>query len=249
LAEEKAGADAIVEQRTQDAISALQRMSEFLTSRSSLRFTADIQYDAVQQSGQKIEFGSYRQIAVRAPNRARVEVSHWDGGRELVFFDGNRISAAMPDFHVYASTAFSGTVGEAFDRLVEEHGIATPLADLLRRDLPEEVASRVVSARRLREVMISGTICDHLSFRGREVDFQIFVSQGESPVPLRFVIDYKSSPGAPQFRAQLHDWEVDEPLPDSLFHFVPLVGAQRVPFPELLDLLLGPPIVSEGDRE
>jgi hypothetical protein len=249
MVEVNGGTDATIEQQTQDAISTLQRMSEFMASRSSLRFTADIQYDAVQDSGQKIEFGSHRQIAMRTPDRARVEVSHRDGGRELVIFDGSRISAAIPNLHVYASTMFSGTIGEAFDQLVDEHASATPLADLLRPDLPKEVASRVISARHLGDTTILGSPCDHLIFRGKEVDFQIFVSQGESPVPLRFVIDYKSSRGAPQFRAQLRDWELDKALPDFLFHFVPPTGAQRVPFPELLDLLLGPPIAAEEDRQ
>ena len=128
---------------------------------------------------------------------------------------------------------------EAFEHLVTEYDVASPLSDLLRGDLPEEVASRVRSARHLGTVTIAGTRCDHLAFRGERVDFQLFVRQGEEPVPIRFAIDYHAEAGRPQFRAQLGSWDSAPELPESLFQFLPPVGSQRVAFPELLDLLLG----------
>lgn len=236
------GADAASEQ----AVARVKRMTEFLASREAVRFEADIQYDAVQPSGQKIEFGSHRKIAVRRPDRARVEVYHWDGERELVSFDGERLSAALPARRVYASIEFTGSVADAFDHLVEEFGVASPLADLLRKDLPAEIESRMSSGRRLGSVTIGGTRCEHLAFRSERVDFQLFIREGDEPVPVRFLIDYHAEPGGPQFRALLHDWEWGTALPDSLFRFVPQAGAQRVPFPELLDLLLGR-LSSEAD--
>ncbi len=235
-----------VRAETDATVAVLARMSEFLASRSDLRFEADVLYDAVQPSGQRIEFGSQRRIALRRPDRARVEVSHCDGGQELVTFDGRRLSAALPDRRLYATMEYQGTIGEAFDHLVTEYGAATPLSDLLRRDLPNEVASRVVSARRLPPVTIAGNRCDHLAFRSERVDFQLFVQQGDAPVPLRLVIDYRDEEGSPQFRAQLRNWDWSPELSDSLFLFVPQAGAQRVGFPDLLDRLLGP-LESEAD--
>ncbi len=215
-------------------------MSEFLVSRPALRFEADIHYDAVQPSGQKIEFGSRRRIALRRPDHARVEVSHWDGEEELLTFDGQRLSLAIPNLHVYASIDFEGTSAEALEYLVTEHDVASPLSDLFRGDLPREVASGARSARHLGTVTIAGTRCEHLAFRGERIDFQLFVAQGEEPVPMRFAIDYHAEAGRPQFRAQFGRWGWPPELPGSLFHFAPPVGSQRVAFPELLDLLLGP---------
>ena len=236
-----------VRAETDASIAVLARMSEFLASRSALRFEADVLYDAVQPSGQRIEFGSQRRIALRPPDHARVEVSHWDGGQELITFDGRRLSAVLPDRRLYATMEYQGTIGEAFDHLVTEYDVASPLSDLLRRDLPNEIASRVVSARRLPSVTIAGTRCDHLAFRGERVDFQLFVQQGDTPVPLRFVIDYRDEEGSPQFRAQLRNWDWSHELSDALFRFVPQAGAQRVGFPDLLDQLLGP-LESEADE-
>lgn len=232
--------DAEVLAQTEETLAALTRMSEFLASRPALRFEADIHYDAIQPSGQRIEFGSERRFAMRRPDRARVQVAHWDGDEEVVTFDGRRLSATIPEQRIYASTTFEGTAAEAFDHLVAEYGAASPLSDLLRRDLPDEIADRAKSARHLGTVMIAGTPCDHLAFRGADVDFQLFVRQGDEPVPVRVAIDYRSEEGRPQFRARLHSWELSPELPDSLFRLAPPAGSQRVPFSELLDLLLGP---------
>ncbi len=223
-----------------EAIAAVERMSAFIASRSSLGFTAEIQYDAIQSSGQKLEFGSERRIILRRPSRARVSVTHWDGAEELMVFDGKRLSVALPEQRIYASVAFEGTASQAFDHLVDEHNVASPLFDLLSADLPKHVKSRTISALDLGTVTIGGVRSDHYAFHGERVDFQIFIRQGDEPVPLRFVIDYHAEPGSPQFRAQLRDWELDASPPDSLFRFAPVTGAQRVPFAELLDLLLGP---------
>ncbi len=240
--------EAAISEETDRAIAGLRRMSEFLASQPGLRFEAEISYDAIQASGQKIEFGSHRTITLRRPDAAQIVVSHWDGARELLTFDGVRLSAAIPGRGVYASIEFVGNVAQALDHLVTEYGMAAPLADLLRRDLSDEVASRMRSARRVGSVTIAGELCDHLAFRGERVDFQIFIRQGDEPVPLRFLIDYHAETGGPQFRARLHDWELGPELPDSLFQLRPPSGTQHVEFAELLDLLLGSLDTREDDR-
>jgi hypothetical protein len=222
------------------AIASLRKMSDFLATHSTLRFEAEIHYDAIQTSGQKIEFGSHRRITMRRPDRIRVEITHHEGSDELVTFDGRRLSAAAPGYHAYASTEFTGTVPEVLDHLVNEYRFASPLSDLLREDLADVVEGRAVSGRRIGVVSIAGKRCEHLAFRGDRVDLQIFIEEGEVPIPVRIVIDYPEEEGAPQFRARLGSWELQPELPDSLFRLRPPVGAQRVPFEELLDLLLGP---------
>jgi hypothetical protein len=227
--------------QTEQALAALRRMSEFLASQPMLRFDADIQYDAVQESGQKLEFGSHRKFALARPDRIRVDVAHWNGEREMIAFDGNQFWATLPESRIYASIKFTGSIPDALDLLVNDYGLASPLSDLFRRDLANEIADRVVSARNLRTTTIEGVACDHLAFQGSNLDFQIFIVQGEEPVPVRFIIDYHAETGGPQFRAWLRGWDLAPALPDSLFRFSPGVGAQRVPFPELMDLVLGPP--------
>ncbi len=233
--------DASESDATARAIAALTRMTDFLGSQDVIRFEAETRYDAVQPSGQKIEFGSHRKIELRPRKHVRVDVAHWDGERELITFDGSRLSAALLGQRVYATLPFDGTTSEAFDYLVAEYRLQSPLFDLLHPDLPADIADRTTSARSLGPITLDGVACDHLAFRGERVDFQLYLRLGDEPVPIRLVVDYHAAPGSPQFRADLRGWDLRSDLPDSRFRLTPPPGAQRVSFPELLDLLLGPP--------
>ena len=235
---------------TAEALAALKLMSDYVGTLHRFRFEAEVRYDAVQASGQRIEFGSERRVAIRRPDRARIEVVHGDGQSETLTFDGARLSVTLPSRGVYASIEHSGTVSEVFDHLVSEIRVPMPLTDLLHPGLYDEVVERVVSGLRVGPALVAGVRCDHLAFRGERVDFQLFVKQGDRPLPIRFVIDYREEPGAPLFRATLRGWQTDSELPDTLFESVPPVGSQRIPFEELLDLLLGlPEAEAEAEAE
>jgi hypothetical protein len=245
--DELAAIEAARAEETDEVLATIRRMSEFLASRPALRYASLVRYDAIQHSGQKFEFGSRRELTFVAPDRVRMEAHHWDGGHQIITFDGKQLAAAAPQQGVYASIDYAGTAGEAFDYVNAEHGVASPLLDLVRRDLPDEIADQVLSARHIGTVTVAGATCDQLAVHAKHLDFQIFIRQGNEPFPVRLVIDYHGEEGRPQFRAQLVDWEVPSELPDPLFQYAPQAGAQRVEFPELMDLLFGR-VEAEGEE-
>jgi hypothetical protein len=221
-------------------------MSRHLASLAAFRVRAEVRYDAVQASGQRIEFGSERRIALRRPDRLWAEVTYWDGPVEWVVYDGARLSAAAPSQNVYASTEQSGSLEEALARFEEELGAPLPLAELFEPGLYARLAPLIESGAQVGTVELDGRPCDQLAFRTSSLDFQLFVEQGDAPVPRRLVIDYRDEPGSPQFRASLQDWQANAELPDDVFRFSPPIGAQRISFEELVDRLFeagggGPP--------
>ena len=74
---------------------------------------------------------------------------------------------------------------------------------------------------------VSGVPCHQLAARGGGVDLQIWVEQGDRPLPRRVVITYKAEPGQPQFRADLTDWDLAPELKDDFFAFEAAEGAER----------------------
>ena len=72
----------------QRAMAILKNMSEYLARAERFSVTIRDGYDAVQQSGQKIEFGDLRKVTVSRPDRLRIEVERSDGERGLVIFNG-----------------------------------------------------------------------------------------------------------------------------------------------------------------
>jgi hypothetical protein len=102
---------------------------------------------------------------------------------------------------------------------------------MLLSTLPSEIDSRVVSADYVEKTTIMDVPCDHLAVRtGQGVDFQVWVAQGEQPLPRRIVITYISETGQPQFWADLSDWNLAPEISDALFAFTPPNGADRIQF-------------------
>jgi len=216
-----------------DALAIFRGMSDFLAAQPRFSFRAEVSYDVLQETGEKLEFGSERSFLVRRPDRVLVAARGRDGVEERLTFDGTTLTVAVPDEGVYASVEHPGNTEAAVDFLVDEMGVMSPLGDLLHPRLADEVASRIESSRVVGTASIRGVRCHHLAFSRSGVGFQIWVEQGERPVPVRIVVTYRDHEGSPQFSAGLAGWDFAPDVPDSAFAFAPTEAAKRVPFFEL----------------
>lgn len=91
-------------------------MAELLSR--TQRFSVNVlsSYDAVQPSGQRIEFGDSRTFTVSRPDRMRVEAERSDGHKQLVLFDGKAITAYSSPRNVYARISRPGNLVVTCDR-------------------------------------------------------------------------------------------------------------------------------------
>ncbi len=62
------------------AAARIEAMATLLAKAQRLSVTVDCTYDVMQDSGQKIEFGERRELTLRRPDRARVDVTRRGGG-------------------------------------------------------------------------------------------------------------------------------------------------------------------------
>jgi len=91
IAQEQNSTPSASEQR---AMTILKNMSQYLAQAERLSVTIREGYDAVQQSGQKVEFGEIRKVTVSRPDRLRIEVERSDGERALWLFSMARKRAS-----------------------------------------------------------------------------------------------------------------------------------------------------------
>ena len=91
---------------------------------------------------------------------------------------------------------------ELVDEL-RKHNRPLPAADLLLSDPYEALMQDVVDVKDLGSGVIGGVECDYLAFRAKEVDWQIWIAQGDRPYPCRYVISSKVMDGAPQYSIQI----------------------------------------------
>ncbi len=216
------------------AMQVVERMSTYLARQQAFSVTIDIAYDVVQEWGQKLEFGETRAVAIRRPDRVRVDVTDRDGSQGGMLFDGKVIAVFDAEEKVYATAERPGTLDAAIAHFVDDLGMRLPLTGILRPDLAKVVAGWAHAARWVEESTIAGVPCDHVALSGPWEDVQLWVERGERPLLRRVVITYTRAEAKPQFQAQLRDWNLSPDLPDARFSFTPEPGATKIEFAPLL---------------
>lgn len=213
-----------------DAKKILTSMAGFLakTPRFSVNLTGN--YEVLQASGQKIEFGESRKIIVSRPNGLRVEVGHSDGERHLIFYDGQQITAFTPTENVYAQIAKPGGIDEAVTYFLKDLHMRLPLAALLLSRFPAELENRTQSLEYVEQNVMHGTPVHHLAGRTDTVDYQVWIPAGAQPLPMRVVLTYKNAEGQPSYRADFADWNLAPEIPANQFVFTPPEGARKIAF-------------------
>jgi hypothetical protein len=212
-----------------EVLAELKRASDFLASQASFRFDAVLGFDVLQSTGQKIEFGGSRKVTVRRPDRLRIVSEQRSGEARTLFFDGEAISVDLAGDNAYVSVQKPGTVDEALDYLIDDLGTPVPLGDLLRSEFYSGVAERIDSGFVVGPARIAERDCVHLAIRTEELDAQLWLDDGDRPLPVRLVVSYKNAEGSPQFWAHFVDWNLSPETPDSLFEYTPPEGAELIP--------------------
>jgi hypothetical protein len=113
---------------------------------------------------------------------------------------------------------------------VRDLGMRLPLAALFQSRSANDLQSRVQSVEYVEKTGILGAPAHHLVGRTDTVNFQVWVSDGDQPLPQRIVLTYSGAPGQPEFRAQFTAWNLAPETPESLFTFAPPANATKVPF-------------------
>jgi hypothetical protein len=214
----------------EQALALLKRSADFIAGSRSISLAVEYGFDVMQTSGQKIEFGGTRKIMVRRPDRARIEFTRRDGTQGELVFDGKQVILVNKNENLYSIANRSGDVGMVMNFVADKLGVPIPLRDFLGPDPGTVLTEGLIAARYGGKTMIAGVACDHLAFRTDSVDYQIWISKGEQPLPQRLVITYRESDGQPQFWARFIKWDINPELGDSLFVYGPGEGAEEIPF-------------------
>jgi hypothetical protein len=209
------------------AYETLRNMCKCLAAAEQFTLVAQDMTDQVLESGQKIQFSSTRKIAVRRPDRIAAEVTG-DLVNERLAYRGDTLTIVDVEQGAYAQVSVPDNIDEMFDYVAANYGIVAPLADLAFSDPCAAVSTEVQIGRYVGLHNVLGVKCHHLAFRQRGLDWQIWIEDGDKPVPRKMIITYKSSPGQPQYIALLGEWNLNPRLPDSMFELQIPEGREKI---------------------
>ena len=213
-----------------DARMMMFRMFSLLAKTQRFSVTAKASYDAMQASGQKIEWNEVRTVTISRPDKLRMEAERSNGARSLVVFDGKEIFTFDEADRVYGQAPEPGGIDESLVYFVRDLGMRMPVAPLFMSRSAAEMNRQVISVAFVEKTGILGTLANHVAGRIDTVNFQIWIADGDQPLPLRVVLTYPKAPGHPQFRADFSNWNLAADPPAGFFTFTPPADATRIPF-------------------
>lgn len=207
----------------------LMEMATQLSDTQSFQVDVRSGYDAMQDTGQKIEFGEQRRLLVERPSLLLSKGQSSSGATELLVFDGKWITVSDPDQKVYARAPQPGDIDATLTYLTGDLGMHLPLAVMLMGRFPDEIEQRMVDISYVEETDIFGEPAHHIAGRTREVDFQVWITARHNALPLRVILTYREEPGQPQYWANFSDWKLHPSILLDAFRFEPRADEREVP--------------------
>jgi hypothetical protein len=207
----------------------LRQLSDYIGSAKQFTFHADILFDHVLPSGQKLQFAASENVALQRPGGLYVEWSGDLGDRQF-WYDGKSITLYDPASPFYSTDAASPDIDSMLDKLVSRVGFVPPLADFLYQDPYQSVRGKLQYGIDLGPNDVNGRSCHTLAFVEKDIDWQIWIDPGPQLTPCKLVITYKSQPSQPQFAAVFTDWDFAPRIAESVFTPELPPGTEKIPF-------------------
>jgi hypothetical protein len=212
-------------ERDPDAIKALEDMSRYLRTLNAFQVRSQFSRDEVLTDGQNVEFGGVVDMIVARPNRLRADVTT-DKQSRMYFDDGKTFSLWARRMNYYATIPAPPTLRELADKLADKYDVELPVADLFywgeRRSTDD-----IKGAIDLGASQIDGVSTGHYAFRQDGADWQVWIQQGDYPLPRKLVITTTTDPSRPKYRAVMN-WNLAPSFNDAAFEFVPPKDAKRI---------------------
>jgi len=219
----------------------LREMSVYLGGLSAFTADADVANEILDLAGQKLQLSSSASVVLQRPGR--LHMSRQGGIADVeVFFDGSSVTLYGKTHNVYVQIESPGTIEDALQTLRGEIGIDVAAGDLFYADPYPGLVTDVVSGAYLGWGYVNGIRCHHLAFRAAQLDWQIWIQTGDTPLPMKYAITSKWVTGAPQYTVRFHNWNTKPKIRASQFEFTAPKGAERldsIPVDEAGQLRIG----------
>jgi hypothetical protein len=207
----------------------LKELSAYIGSAAAFMFHADVTFDHVLPSGQKLQFSAAEEVVLQRPGRLYVEWSGDLGDRQF-WYDGKSVALYDPATPFYAGAAAPPTIDAMLAELLPKLDFVPPLSDLLYRDPYKTVRGNIEYGFDLGQNDVNGKSCRTLAFVAKDIDWQIWIENGPQPTPCKLVITYKHQSAQPQFTAVLSDWDFSPRIAPAVFTPDLPAGVQKIPF-------------------
>jgi hypothetical protein len=221
------------DQTTQNSKALLKAMSDYLAKQQNFSLAYDSVFEVVSDQHQKFQVATSGTIEMARPDKIHATRQSGFSDTETIF-DGKTLTILGKGMNAYVQTEAPGTVDQLIDALRDKFHRQLPGADLLGSNVYDELMTDVTDVKDMGSGVINGKECDHLAFRAKDTDWQIWIAQGGTPYPCRYVITSRDVDQAPEFTLTIRDWKAGGG--PGNFTFTPPPGAKKLDVKDLENL-------------
>ena len=140
---------------------------------------------------------------------------------ERILLWAQRVKLSMPQL------LLPPTIGKLTAALDDKYDLRLPLEDLFYWGTPQSKVGDIKTAIDVGPSEIGGVTCEHYVFHQEGLDWQVWIQQGDYPLPRKLVITTLTDDARPQYNSVL-TWNLAPSFNEAAFEFNPPAGAQKI---------------------
>jgi len=212
-----------------EAMQILKKMTDYIGGLQQFSLDTENMLEDVLMSGQKIQYDFSASVVIQRPNKLRAERTGYLFNQLLVY-DGKTLTIFNHEDNYYAAAAAPDNIDGLLHFARDTLDIVPPTGDMVFTNAFDLLTAGVTSGGVVGKAMVGGVACDHLAFTSPLVDWQIWIADGDKPLPYKYVLTTKDDPVHPQYIVLMSNWNVAPEVKDALFKFTPPKGAKETEF-------------------
>ena len=216
-------------ERDETALGVLKRMSDYIAALDQFVVNGTSMEDFRGEAGLIITSPNEVTVTLQRPNALRVRQFDGKATKDL-YVNGDKLTIFDSATLFFANAKVPPNLDGAMTYALDELAIDLPLMDLIHSDVFSQLVGKDEDVIYLGDKnRISGVDCHQVAIRLADADVQIWVQEGDRPLPRRMMITSKWQGGAPRFIADMQ-WQEKPEITAGTFDFGAPEGASEIQF-------------------
>ncbi|MFL5786332.1 MAG: DUF2092 domain-containing protein [Bacteriovoracaceae bacterium] len=203
----------------------LDDMGKYLRSLQKFEVKSDVDFEVVNQDDQKADFKAKVTYKVQRPDKLFADIES-DAKHRQYFYDGKTFTVYSPEEKLYGTIPVKGNLA-AMARTAAEYGVEMPLADLFAWGMDKSEEKKITAALFVKKVEEGGRAIDQFAVRQGTVDWQVWLLEGDKPLPHKFVYTVTDDPARPDLTTKLA-WDLEPQFEQAFNKFSPQKGSAKI---------------------
>jgi hypothetical protein len=208
------------------ALDVLKAVTQPIEQAQAFSFKALVSEEQLATDGQVVTFFHTTEITVQRPDKTHL--IYKGRGERVDFYSTNgSITMYAPDTKLYTTIPAKATIDDNLADITTQ-GIDMPVGPFLSSHLYELATKNLITGYVIGRVKVYDQEVHQLAFTSPDVDWQLWVTGGESPRIVRAETVNKKLEGEPRTIVQFLDWNLNPTVSADEFAPAKPADAQRI---------------------